>query len=317
MTPVRAGRRSTRRSRSSRASRPRRTPATSQADLALLAADQRQGPAHQPFPARQVGSSAALRRRAGGRGPRRPPTGSGRGGAAARPTRAMPKSSTRRSCSADDLRVELPEETAVELRLLVGHRTTLVKKATARTAQLRDLRMWGTRPHTSQRSGDPPVDRARHRHTPLPQQREPPALVTPPTYQPGPSPPLPLPTPRPHTPDAVAVPGGGGGPNHAGSGHCGSVWPRDEWGLGRTVGTVTTEASLVRRRCTGQRPATASSYWMWTESRSPVNQMFLTICPCGSNRTVTSTWSSGQLCLTAKTRTAMEVHDPPGRLSLT
>ena len=40
----------------------------------------------------------------------------------------------------DDLRVvELPEETAVELRLLVGHRTTLVKEATARTARLRDL----------------------------------------------------------------------------------------------------------------------------------------------------------------------------------
>ncbi|MET7607454.1 IS110 family transposase [Streptomyces avermitilis] len=40
----------------------------------------------------------------------------------------------------DDLRiVELPEETAVELRLLVSHRTTLVKDATARTARLRDL----------------------------------------------------------------------------------------------------------------------------------------------------------------------------------
>ncbi|MFG2789107.1 IS110 family transposase [Streptomyces sp. NPDC048419] len=40
----------------------------------------------------------------------------------------------------DDLRiVELPEETAVELRLLVAHRTTLVKDATARTARLRDL----------------------------------------------------------------------------------------------------------------------------------------------------------------------------------
>ncbi|MFC5218935.1 IS110 family transposase [Streptomyces coerulescens] len=40
----------------------------------------------------------------------------------------------------DDLRVvELPEETAVELRLLVSHRTTLVREATARTARLRDL----------------------------------------------------------------------------------------------------------------------------------------------------------------------------------
>ncbi|MGO4755063.1 IS110 family transposase, partial [Streptomyces sp. 2MCAF27] len=40
----------------------------------------------------------------------------------------------------DDLRtVELPEESAVELRLLVSHRTTLVKEATARTARLRDL----------------------------------------------------------------------------------------------------------------------------------------------------------------------------------
>jgi hypothetical protein len=48
--------------------------------------------------------------------------------------------------------------------------------------------MPGTRPHSSQRSGDPPVDRARHRHTPLPQQRALPALVTLPTYRPGPSP---------------------------------------------------------------------------------------------------------------------------------
>ncbi|MEU9379635.1 IS110 family transposase [Streptomyces sp. NPDC048279] len=40
----------------------------------------------------------------------------------------------------EDLRtVELPEEATVELRLLVGHRTTLVKEATARTARLRDL----------------------------------------------------------------------------------------------------------------------------------------------------------------------------------
>lgn len=40
----------------------------------------------------------------------------------------------------DDLRVvDLPAEQSVELRLLVGHRTTLVKEATARTAQLRDL----------------------------------------------------------------------------------------------------------------------------------------------------------------------------------
>jgi transposase len=40
----------------------------------------------------------------------------------------------------DDLRtVELPGEQAVELRLLVSHRTTLVKEATARTARLRDL----------------------------------------------------------------------------------------------------------------------------------------------------------------------------------
>ncbi|MEU6285850.1 IS110 family transposase [Streptomyces sp. NPDC047028] len=40
----------------------------------------------------------------------------------------------------DDLRVvDLPDEQAVELRLLVSHRTTLVKEATARTARLRDL----------------------------------------------------------------------------------------------------------------------------------------------------------------------------------
>ncbi|MFJ9821697.1 IS110 family transposase [Streptomyces sp. NPDC101151] len=40
----------------------------------------------------------------------------------------------------DDLRVvELPDEQSVELRLLVSHRTTLVKEATARTARLRDL----------------------------------------------------------------------------------------------------------------------------------------------------------------------------------
>ncbi|MFJ8114323.1 IS110 family transposase [Streptomyces sp. NPDC096132] len=40
----------------------------------------------------------------------------------------------------DDLRtVEFPDETTVELRLLVSHRTTLVKEATARTARLRDL----------------------------------------------------------------------------------------------------------------------------------------------------------------------------------
>lgn len=40
----------------------------------------------------------------------------------------------------EDLRtVDLPEETAVELRLLVSHRTTLIKEATARTARLRDL----------------------------------------------------------------------------------------------------------------------------------------------------------------------------------
>ncbi|MGW0585986.1 IS110 family transposase, partial [Streptomyces sp. NPDC002920] len=40
----------------------------------------------------------------------------------------------------DDLRaIELPDESAVELRLLVSHRTTLVKEATARTARLRDL----------------------------------------------------------------------------------------------------------------------------------------------------------------------------------
>ncbi|MFE3492144.1 IS110 family transposase, partial [Streptomyces sp. NPDC059175] len=40
----------------------------------------------------------------------------------------------------DDLRaVELPDDSAVELRLLVSHRTTLVKEATARTARLRDL----------------------------------------------------------------------------------------------------------------------------------------------------------------------------------
>jgi transposase len=40
----------------------------------------------------------------------------------------------------EDLRaVELPQDTAVELRLLVSHRTTLVKEATARTARLRDL----------------------------------------------------------------------------------------------------------------------------------------------------------------------------------
>jgi transposase len=40
----------------------------------------------------------------------------------------------------DDLRiVELPEETTVELRLLVSHRTTLVTDATARTARLRGL----------------------------------------------------------------------------------------------------------------------------------------------------------------------------------
>jgi transposase len=40
----------------------------------------------------------------------------------------------------DDLRVvELPDERSVELRLLVSHRTTLVKEATARTARLRDL----------------------------------------------------------------------------------------------------------------------------------------------------------------------------------
>lgn len=40
----------------------------------------------------------------------------------------------------DDLRpIELPEETTVELRLLVSHRTTLVRDATARTARLRDL----------------------------------------------------------------------------------------------------------------------------------------------------------------------------------
>lgn len=40
----------------------------------------------------------------------------------------------------DDLRVvDLPDEQAVELRLLVSHRTTLVKEATARTSRLRDL----------------------------------------------------------------------------------------------------------------------------------------------------------------------------------
>lgn len=40
----------------------------------------------------------------------------------------------------EDLRVvDLPEEAAVELRLLVSHRTTLIKEATARTARLRDL----------------------------------------------------------------------------------------------------------------------------------------------------------------------------------
>ncbi|MFK4548171.1 hypothetical protein RKD29_007767 [Streptomyces tendae] len=46
----------------------------------------------------------------------------------------------------DDLRiVELPEETTVELRLLVSHRTTLVTDATARTARLRGL-LTGIRP---------------------------------------------------------------------------------------------------------------------------------------------------------------------------
>ncbi|MFC3997297.1 IS110 family transposase [Nocardiopsis sediminis] len=40
----------------------------------------------------------------------------------------------------DDLRaVEVPEETAVELRLLVAHRTSLVKDTTAKVARLRDL----------------------------------------------------------------------------------------------------------------------------------------------------------------------------------
>ncbi|MEV5009833.1 transposase [Streptomyces sp. NPDC056159] len=40
----------------------------------------------------------------------------------------------------DDLRVvDLLDEQAVELRLLVSHRTTLVKEATARTSRLRDL----------------------------------------------------------------------------------------------------------------------------------------------------------------------------------
>nr|WBO76554.1 IS110 family transposase [Streptomyces sp. SBE_14.2]WBO79028.1 IS110 family transposase [Streptomyces sp. SBE_14.2]WBO82112.1 IS110 family transposase [Streptomyces sp. SBE_14.2]WBO82358.1 IS110 family transposase [Streptomyces sp. SBE_14.2] len=40
----------------------------------------------------------------------------------------------------DNLRtVELPDDSAVELRLLVSHRTTLVREATARTARLRDL----------------------------------------------------------------------------------------------------------------------------------------------------------------------------------
>ncbi|MFE1755929.1 MULTISPECIES: IS110 family RNA-guided transposase [Streptomyces] len=40
----------------------------------------------------------------------------------------------------DDLRaVQVPEETTVELRLLVGHRTVLVKEATARINRLRDL----------------------------------------------------------------------------------------------------------------------------------------------------------------------------------
>ncbi|OEV04896.1 transposase [Streptomyces oceani] len=40
----------------------------------------------------------------------------------------------------DDLRVvDLPDEQTVELRLLVSHRTTLVKEATARTSRLRDL----------------------------------------------------------------------------------------------------------------------------------------------------------------------------------
>ncbi|MEU5840199.1 IS110 family transposase [Streptomyces diacarni] len=40
----------------------------------------------------------------------------------------------------DDLRVvDLPDEQTTELRLLVSHRTTLVKEATARTSRLRDL----------------------------------------------------------------------------------------------------------------------------------------------------------------------------------
>ncbi|MGA5810175.1 IS110 family transposase [Streptomyces cellulosae] len=40
----------------------------------------------------------------------------------------------------DDLRVvDLPDEQSVELRLLVSHRTTLVKETTARTSRLRDL----------------------------------------------------------------------------------------------------------------------------------------------------------------------------------
>ncbi|WP_405907864.1 MULTISPECIES: IS110 family transposase [unclassified Streptomyces] len=36
-------------------------------------------------------------------------------------------------------RIELPDDRAAELRLLVGHRTALVKEATARTARMRDL----------------------------------------------------------------------------------------------------------------------------------------------------------------------------------